>query len=136
MKEREMKTQSIELYPVVRREGATVRGALLPLKSLLGLGARAFLALVPALAVVVGTAWLVTVPDWVMYLQATTWAAGFVFLGLALESERAETALFLSATGVALPVLAYLSSTLAVELAIVAATLVAAWIAAALLRRP
>jgi hypothetical protein len=136
MKEREMKTQSIELYPVVRREGATVRGALSPLKSLLGLGARAFLALVPALAVVVGTAWLVTVPDWVMYLQATTWAAGFVFLGLALESERAETALLLSATGVALPVLAYLSSTLAVELAIVAATLVAAWIAAALLRRP
>lgn len=131
-----MKTQSIELYPVVRREGATVRGALSPLKSLLGLGARAFLALVPALAVVVGTAWLVTVPDWVMYLQATTWAAGFVFLGLALESERAETALLLSATGVALPVLAYLSSTLAVELAIVAATLVAAWIAAALLRRP
>jgi hypothetical protein len=136
MKEREMKTQSIELFPVVRREGATVRGALSPLKSLLGLGARAFLALVPALAVVVGTAWLVTVPDWVMYLQATTWAAGFVFLGLALESERAETALLLSATGVALPVLAYLSSTLAVELAIVAATLVAAWIAAALLRRP
>jgi hypothetical protein len=136
MKEREMKTQSIELFPVVRREGATVRGALSPLKSLLGLGARAFLALVPALAVVVGTAWLVTVPDWVIYLQATTWAAGFVFLGLALESERAETALLLSFTGVALPVLAYLSSTLAVELAIVAATLVAAWIAAALLRRP
>jgi len=131
-----MKTQSIELFPLARREGAAVRDALSPLKSVLGLGAKAFLALVPALAVVVGTAWLVTVPDWVVYLQATTWAAGFVFLGLALESERAETALLLSATGVALPVLAYLSSTLAVELAIVAATLVAAWIAAALLRRP
>lgn len=131
-----MKTQSIELFPTVHRDDTAARDVLPHLKSVLALGAQAFLALVPALAVVVGAAWLVTVPDLVLYLQAATWAAGFVFLGLAIESERADTALLLAFTGAALPVLAYLSSRVAVELAIVAATLVAAWIAAALLRRP
>jgi hypothetical protein len=41
----------------------------------------------------------------------------------------------MSFTGIALPVLAFLSSRVATELAIVAATLVAAWIVAALVRR-
>jgi hypothetical protein len=58
-----------------------------------------------------------------------------VFLGLAVESERSESALMLSLTGIALLVLAFLSSRVAVELAIVAAMLLAVWLVAALMRR-
>ena len=98
------------------------------------LAAKAFVALVPALAIVTGAAWLITIPDLAVYLQATLWTAGFVFFGLALESEK--TAFFLSlATGFALPLLAWLSSRVAIEFAIVAAALLAAWLAAAIWRR-
>ena len=130
-----MKTQSIELFPHLRRNQSTSGYALPRLKSVMGLTARAMLALVPALAIVVSSAWLVTIPELVVYLQATTWAVGFVFLGLAVESERSESALILSLTGIALLTLAFLSSRVAVELAIVAAMLLAVWLVAALIRR-
>ena len=86
-------------------------------------------------AVVVGATWLVNQPGEVVYLQALLWALGFVFVGLAVEAESAEMALLNLATGIALPVLAWLSAGVAIELAVVAATLVAAWVAAAILRR-
>ena len=130
-----MKTQSIELFPRVHRQGATVSNALPRFRSATCLTVRTLVALVPALALVVGSAWLVTLPSLMPYLQATTWAAGFAFLGLAVESERSDTALMMSLTGIALPVLAVLSSRVATELAIVAATLVAVWVVAALMRR-
>jgi hypothetical protein len=130
-----MKTQSIELFPLPGRNEATARYALPRLNSVMGLTARALLALVPAFALVIGAAWLVTIPEVVIYLQATTWAVGLVFLGLAVESERSESALMLSLTGIALLVLAFLSSRVAVELAIVAAMLLAVWLVAALMRR-
>ena len=96
---------------------------------------KAFLALVPALAIIVGATWVATLPEQVIYLQATIWAAGFVFLGLALESESAEVSILNLATGIALPGLAWLSSHIAIEFAIVAATLVAAWVAAGIMRK-
>jgi hypothetical protein len=58
-----------------------------------------------------------------------------VFLGLALESESAEVSVLNLVTGLALPALALLSSRIAIEFVIVAATLVAAWVAAGILRR-
>ena len=129
-----MKTQSIELYPQVRRDGAAVGNALPRFRSATCLTVRTLIALVPALALVVSSAWLVTVTGLAPFLQAAIWAAGFAFLGLAVESERSDTALLMLMTGVALPVLAFLSSRVATELAIVAATLVAAWTMVALLR--
>ena len=130
-----MKTQSIELFPQLRRNERTAGSALPRLNSMMGLTARALLASVPALAVVIGAAWLVTIPDLVIYLQATIWAVGLVFLALAVESERSESDLLLSVTGVALLALAFLSSRVAVELAIVAAMLLAVWLVAAAIRR-
>jgi hypothetical protein len=95
---------------------------------------RSVLALVPALALVVAAAWLVSVPDLVVYLQATLWASGFLFFGLALDLEKSTIGLSL-ATGFALPMLAWLSSVYAPELAIVGVTIIAVWIATAILRR-
>ena len=130
-----MKTHSIEWSPIPTRDSRIVLNPTRQLQGLLRLATRTFLALVPALAIVVGAAWLVTLPNSVLYLQALIAAMGFVFLGLAIESESAEMAILTFATGIALPVLAWLSSHVAVELAIVGATLVAAWVAAAILRR-
>lgn len=130
-----MKTQSIELFPHGRREEDTMPLALTRVMPVAALTTRILMALIPALALVVGTAWLVTAPNLIIYLQAATWAAGLVFLALAVESERSESALMLSLTGLALMVLAFLSSRVAVELAIVAAMLSAVWIVAASIRR-
>jgi hypothetical protein len=54
-----------------------------------------------------------------------------VFLALAVESDTPQAALLQLASGIALPVLAWLSSREAVEIAVVAAALVAAWVTAA-----
>lgn len=95
---------------------------------------RSILAAAPALALIVGAAWLVGQPHLVVYLQAALWASGFVFFGLALDSEKSTIGLSI-ATGFALPALALLSAKFAPELLIVAATIIAAWIATAILRR-
>lgn len=105
------------------------------LTGVLSLATRALLATVVALAIVVGAAWLVTLPEFAIYLQAALWAGGFVFVALAVESDSPLAAVLQLATGIALPVLAWLSSRSAVELAIVAAALVAAWVATAVFRR-
>ena len=129
-----MKTHAIEWTTIQSGSTAITRNPVGRLNGALHLATRAFLALVPALAIVVGTAWLVTVPDLVVYLQATLWASGFVFLALAIDSQKPVNGLSL-ATGVALPVLALLSSRVSVEIAIVAAVLVAGWTATAIWRR-
>jgi len=95
---------------------------------------RGFLALVPALVLIVGSAWLITIPSLVIFLHATIWTSGLVFFGLALDSNKATVALSI-ATGFALPALALLSSNVSLEFSVVAATIVAAWLAVAVWRR-
>jgi hypothetical protein len=89
---------------------------------------RVVLALAPAMAMVIIAAWLVTLPGLAVYLQAGLWASGFVFFGLALESDKATIGLSVL-TGFALPLLAWLSSTISLSFLIIAVGLVAAWIA-------
>jgi hypothetical protein len=137
--ETEMKTHTIQWTPIDTRDSRIVLQSPRPLRAVLGLASGLLLAAAVALTILTGAAWWVTQPELVIYLQALTWAGGFVFVALAVESEGPRTALLNLATGVALPLLAWLSAHLAVELAIVAAALVAAWaaswIAAALFRR-
>jgi hypothetical protein len=104
------------------------------LNHILQLAAKGFVALVPALAIIVGTAWAISVPGLELYLQATVWTSGFVFFGLALDSQKAAVGLAL-ASGFAMLGLAWLSERAGSEFTIVAAALVAAWVAAAILRR-
>ena len=129
-----MKTHTIEWTNINHHNTTTARNPIGSLNSALSQATKVFLALVPALAIVVAATWLITAPGLVVYLQATLWASGFVFLGLAIDSEKPVPGLSL-ATGIALPILAVLSSRVAVEIAIVAAVLVAAWVAAAIWRR-
>ena len=130
-----MKTYSIEWSPVTSRESHVIPNPIRQLPGVLKLATRTLLALLPAVAISLGATWLVTQPEHIVFLQAARWAAGFVFLGLALESESVEVSILNLATGIALPMLALLSSQVAIEFAIVAATLVAAWVAVGVLRR-
>jgi len=129
-----MKTHSIEWTHNTTNPNVAILDSASKLNRILHLAAKGFVALVPALAIVVGAAWVITDPSLELFLQATIWTSGFVFLGLALESEGATAGLAL-ATGLMLPILALLSESVAGEFTIVAAALIAAWIAAAILRR-
>ena len=63
----------------------------------------------------VGAAWLASTPALAIYLQATLWASGFLFLGLALDGEPPFRGL-LVITGLALPALALMSASVAIEM--------------------
>ena len=128
-----MRTQTIEWFQNDLPSRAAIAGSVRTLNRILCLAAKGFTALVPALAIVVGTAWAITLPGLEQFLQASLWASGFVFLALAIDSEK-PTIGWLLATGIALPVLALLSSFVTGEFAIVAAVIVAAWMAASTLR--
>jgi hypothetical protein len=95
---------------------------------------RLLLAALPALALVVGSAWFVSAFEQPYVLQAAVWAAGFVFLALAMESRKPNVGALL-ATGLTLPALALLSARFAPEFAVLAVALVAAWIVAIVLKR-
>jgi hypothetical protein len=129
-----MKSHSIEWTGIENRNRRRVAVNATRINPALALGARLFLAGVPAVAILVAAAWLAASPQTIIYLQATLWATGFVFLGLALDSGKASLAASL-VTAAALPALAILSANVAAELAIVAAALLAAWVAFAIFRR-
>ena len=129
-----MRTNTIEWLHNDFSGKTAIAGSARTLNRTLGLAAKGFTALVPALAIVIAAAWAITLPGLEQFLQASLWASGFVFLALAVDSEKPTVGLLL-ATGIALSVLALLSSRVAGEFAIVAAVLVAAWVAASILRR-
>lgn len=129
-----MKSHSINWSNIESHHSENTINKVGQLNTALFLAGRAFAAVVLALAIIVGSAWLITEPGLVVYLQATLWASGFLFLGLALDSEAPFNAMLLI-TGIALPALALLSSYLAVELAVVAAALSGIWLAVGIFRR-
>ena len=120
-----MKTHSIEWTHSTTDQNVAILETASKLNRILHLAAKGFVALVPALAIVVGAAWIITEPSLELFLQATIWTSGLVFLGLALESNGATVGLALG-TGLVLPILALLSESVAGEFTIVAAALIAA----------
>lgn len=108
--------------------------AAVPLHQATHFSTRLLQALLPALAIIVGSAWAIGTFETSIVLQALIWAAGFVFLAIAVEARKLNFAGLLL-TGLALPVLAVLSSKVAVEFAIVAAALIAGWVATAIFKR-
>lgn len=124
-------------WPAVstRADGARVKhwASRVPVKQVVGLSPRLLMAALPVSAILAGSAWAIGSFDSAIVLQATIWVTGFVFLALAMDARRLVFEGML-ATGLALPVLALLSANVAVEFAIVAAALVAGWVAAAILR--
>ncbi len=104
------------------------------LQGVLELATRTFLTVVPVLAVIVCATWMVFTPGLLLFLQAALWTSSFVFLGLAIDTQKPLNGLSL-ASGVVLPVLTDLSAQAAPEFAIAAAVIVAAWIGLAIWKR-
>jgi hypothetical protein len=105
------------------------------LELLARLATRVALALSPALAIVALAALAIETPATAVILQAALWAGGFLYLALAVESDQSGGARLNLGLGVALQALAWLSVQVAPELAVAAATLVAARLAVATFRR-
>ena len=103
------------------------------LQQVIKLGTRVLLAALSALAIVVTAAWAVSAFEIPSVLQAAVWASGFVFLALAIETKSANFGALL-ASGLAMLVLAILSAQVATEFAVIAAILVAAWVANSILK--
>jgi hypothetical protein len=105
------------------------------LEILATLAARVAAALIPAVVIVAAAALAVANPGMAVILQATLWAGGFLFAALAVDSNRAGAATVNFSTGVAMQVLTWLSTQVALELAVAAAALFAARVAIAIFRR-
>ena len=129
-----MRTNTIEWLHHDLGSRTSIAGFAKILNRALCLASKGFTALVPALAIIIGSTWAISTPNVEPFLQASLWAAGFIFLALAIDSEKLTIGPLVS-TGMALPVLALLSSRVAAEFAMVAAALVATWVAVSILRR-
>ena len=128
-----MKTQSIEWSNLATSRSMKSVTAVTGLNRALCTATNLFLAIVPALAMVVGAAWLVSDPGLAVFLQAALWASGLLFFGLAIDARSAQLVPFL-ATGFVLPALALMSRSGALELLIVATAIVAFWLGIAIYR--
>ena len=69
-----------------------------------------------------------------MYLGVSTWGIGFIFLGLAMDSNG-RTALLQLMSGVALLVLALLQNSVSPDFIIISGVLLATWVAVVLFKR-
>ena len=129
-----MKAISVDWFRFNRGTGSSPQSPAGRLETVMRFAGRALFALVTALTVITGSVWLASTPDTAIYLQASLWASSFVFLGLSIDLQRPSNHLSL-ATGFVLPILTDLSARVAVEFAIVAATVIAAWLAGGIWRR-
>ena len=96
-------------------------------------GARNVLASLSALVILVVSAWAASSDGAAGILQASVWAAALVFFALAIENNEEEFGELVT-IGVALAVLGMISITIASEIAVVAAAIVAAWVHAKVIR--
>ena len=127
-----MKAQSIQwtTSPANRQLLAKTGGK--GLVSLTRIITKSFIATVGALAVLAGTAVVVSMPQFDNYLQASLWALGLIFLALAVETRKP---LAYAISGLVLPAIALLSYNVATEWAMVAAAVLAAWVVYAVYRK-
>lgn len=145
-----MKAQAINATVIdrntARKPATSSRGGSLTLASgllaqaralelLARLATRLAIALLPAVAIVALAALAVANPATAVILQAALWAGGFLYLALAVESDRSGGARLNLGLGVAVQALAWLSAQVAPEFAVAAATLIVARLAVAIFRR-
>jgi hypothetical protein len=97
--------------------------------------ARMILASIPAAALLIALVWAIGISGGSVYLQASAWALGFVFLGLALDSEKMGELGLHILSALALFALTWLSKSQGLELLVVAGAIPAIRLSVALFRR-
>lgn len=128
-----MKTVSTSFHENPGRQAASSRqpvsAMLAPVRSIMSV-AWAGLA---ALVVILLSVWAAGM-DIHTYPGVTTWVAGFIFLGLAVDNNG-RLAFYQMVTGVALLVLAQLQNSVSPTFIIVSGLVLAGWVAVVLFRR-
>ena len=127
-----MKTQALNWPPTCRARTKTFTGFKLDTRPALRALLMVLAAALPAVAVSIITIWAIG-NGGLEYVSAVYWSAGFIFLALMVENSG-ERAFALAGSGLALMSLAWLSSRVAPEFGVVAGFLLAAWVAAPVLR--
>jgi hypothetical protein len=131
-----MKSHTIELTPGYGTYGKKLKpGWLSAVNTRLSRTVWLAASLLPAAALIITTVWAVSHPGWILFLQAGSWAFGFVFLGLALDSEKIGTAWLNVLSAASVFALTWLSKGMGPDLLIVVAAIYATWITAALFKR-
>jgi hypothetical protein len=113
------------------KRGLTAR---LPVSRLAGRIAHYPIATVIAGVVLVAGIWSALTPAAAQILAAATWGAGFVFVALSIDASIRRAVPYVI-TGVALPALAVLGSSVSGLFSVLAVALLAGWVAAWLARR-
>jgi hypothetical protein len=127
-----MKAQSINWTSTSGIGSSVGQSTAQRLASLTMMVGKAFTATVGGLAVLVGMAVAISMPQFDNYVLAGLWAAGFIFLALAIEARKP---LAFAVTGLALPAIALASYSWATEWAMTAAAILAAWLVYAVYRK-
>lgn len=128
-----MKSHSIDYTPSEAYENNLDLAWIGRFTQALRLFSQVALYLIPSVALIIGSAWVAAHANWVIYLQAGTWAIGFVFLGLALDARKIGGAGLNVLAGLAIFILAGLSRYYGADLLIVATAVIAAGLAGTLL---
>ena len=127
-----MKTQALNWSPTSPAGAKSFTGLKLDTRPALRLLLMVLAAALPAAAVSIITLWAIS-NGGLIYVAAAYWSAGLIFLALMVENSG-ERGFALAGSGLALMALAWLSSRVAPEFGIVAGFLLAAWVAAPVLR--
>jgi len=96
---------------------------------------RAIVAFAAGVAMLAGSVWVVNEPGLIMYIQALTWSASFVFFAVAIESHKSSTSRLAAVTGIAIQLIAILSAYLGAEVTILSTLLMSVWLAMATYKR-
>lgn len=87
------------------------------------------------LAIIIGIYETLLTPSMELILRAGLYVSGYVFLAMAVDSQKTSTGWLLAATGIALPVLSYLGAGGNRVFTILAMLLVALWAISSVQRR-
>ena len=98
-------------------------------------GSKMLAALAAGFALLTASVTAVAEPALVVYLQAITWAASFVFFAIAVDAQKASTSLMAMASGIIVLLMAVTSQSLGPEIIILAAVLTSAWLTTAIMQR-
>ena len=98
-------------------------------------GSKTLTALAAGFALLTASATAIAEPTLAVYLQATTWAASFVYFAIAVDAQKSSTSLMALTSGIIVMLTAVFSQRLGPEIIMLAAVLTSAWLTTAIMRR-
>lgn len=130
-----MNIQSIYHPQFFSSASAGSRDPVTALNLLAHLAVKGIIAVALCLVLLAGSIWAITEPGFTPYLQALNWSASFVFLAIAVDTQRSSIALMALATGITVQISTGLSAHFDPGFVLLGTPLMAAWLTMAVFRR-